>query len=86
MEVYFQVFVNFKKNNWAMFLPIAKFTYNNTKNASTGYTLFELNYGYHLRISFGKNTNPCLQSKTADKLSAELQELMSICQKNLHQI
>ena len=29
---------------------MAKFAYNNTKNASTAYTLLELNYGYHLCI------------------------------------
>ena len=48
MEVYLQAFVNFKQNNWARLLPMAKFTYNNTKNVSTGHTPFELNYGYYL--------------------------------------
>ncbi len=30
---------------------MAKFAYNNAKNASTGYTPFELNYGFHPRAS-----------------------------------
>ena len=47
MEASFQVFVNFKKNNLAKLLPIAKYAYNNDKNASFGYTLFELNDSYH---------------------------------------
>ncbi len=47
MKVYLQDFVNFEKNNWARLLPIAEFAYNNAKNASTGFTPFELNYGYH---------------------------------------
>ena len=34
---------------------MAKFAYNNVKNASTGYTLFELNYGYHPRILYKEN-------------------------------
>ncbi len=38
---------------------MAKFDYNNAKNASTGHTPFELNCGYHLRVSFEENVNPC---------------------------
>ena len=63
---------------------MAKFAYNNAKNASTGHMPFELNCGYHLCISFKKDTNPCSRSKTANELLAELQELMTVCQKNLH--
>ena len=54
MEAYLRVFVNYKQNNWARFLLMAKFAYNNVKNTNTGYTLFELNYGYYLCISYKK--------------------------------
>ena len=37
---------------------MAKFAYNNVKNASTGHTLFELNYGYLSCISLKEDTNP----------------------------
>ena len=47
MEVYLQAFVNFEQKDWAQLLPMAEFAYNNAKNASTGFTLFELNCGYH---------------------------------------
>ena len=47
MEVYLRAFINFKQNDWARLLLIAEFAYNNTKNASTGYMPFELNYGYY---------------------------------------
>ena len=63
---------------------MAKFAYDNAKNASTGHTPFELNCGYYLRISFEKDTDPCSYSKTANKLLAELRELMSICRENLY--
>ena len=43
MEAYLQAFVNFEQNNWARLLTMAEFAYNNAKNASTGYTPFELN-------------------------------------------
>ena len=84
MEAYFQVFVNFKQNDWARLLLMVKFVYNNAKNASTGHMLFELNCGYHFHVSFEEDINSCSWSKTADKLSAKLQELMTVCRKDFH--
>ena len=47
MEAYLWVFINFEQNDWARFLLMVEFAYNNAKNASTGHMSFELNYGYH---------------------------------------
>lgn len=47
MECYLHAFINRELNNWARLLAMAEFTYNNPKNTNIGYTLFELNYGYH---------------------------------------
>ena len=63
---------------------MAEFAYNNPKNASTGHMSFELNCGYHPRISFKKDTDPRFQSKIIDKLLTKLWELMTICRENLH--
>ena len=63
---------------------MAKFAYNNSKNASTGYTIFKLNSGYHPRMLYKEDVNPHSQSKSINKLSAELRELMIVCQKNLY--
>ena len=60
------------------------FAYNNAKNASTGYMLFELNCGYHPRVSYKENLNSRSQSKTVEKLSSELQNLMAAYQKIPH--
>ena len=84
MEAYLRAFVNFEQNDWARLLPMAEFAYNNAKNASTGHTPFELNCGYHPWMSYEENVDPRSQSKSADKLSAELRELIIVCQKNLH--
>ena len=84
IEAYLWAFVNFEQNDWARFLPMAKFAYNNTKNASTGHTPFELKWGYHPCVSFEEDTDPRSKSKSADELSAELGELMIVCQENLH--
>ena len=86
IEAYLQAFVNFEQNDWAKLLLIAKFAYNNAKNLSTSYASFELNYSYHPRVCFEKNTNPHSQSKSADKLSADLQDLMTVCQENLYHV
>ena len=50
IEAYLQAFVNIEQNNWARLLLMAEFVYNNAKNASTGYTLFERNCRYHLWV------------------------------------
>ena len=63
---------------------MAEFAYNNAKNASTGHTPFELNCGYHPRMLYEKDVDLRSQSKSADKLLAELQELMIVCPENLH--
>ena len=84
MEAYFRAFVYFQQNDWARLLPMAEFAYNNVRNASTGHTSFEFNCGYHLRMSYEEDVNPRFQSKLADKLSAELKELMIICWENLY--
>lgn len=62
---------------------MTEFVYNNAKNASTEHTLFELNYGYHPHVSFEEDFNFCSRSKSAEKLSAELRNLMIIYRQNL---
>ena len=84
MEAYLEVLVNFKQNNWVRLLSMAKFTYNNAKNASTSYTSFKLNNNYHPRVSFKEDINFCFKSKLADKLLAKLQKLVHICRKSIY--
>ena len=84
MEAYLRAFVNFEQNDWARLLPMAEFAYNNAKNASTGHTLFKLNCGYHPCVSYKEDLDPRSKSKTAEKLSFELQNFMAVYQQNLH--
>ena len=63
---------------------MAEFVYNNTKNASSGHTPFELNCGYHPWMSYKENVDSRSKSKSADELSIELKELMIVCRENLH--
>ena len=84
MEAYLTAFLNFKQNDWARLLLMAKFAYNNDKNASIGHIPFELNCEHHPRLSCKKDIDPHSKSKSADELSAEPQKLMTVCQKNLY--
>ena len=63
---------------------MAKFAYNNTKNASTSDTPFKLNCGYHSCVFFEENTDLHFQSKTVHKLSAKLREFITVCRENLY--
>ncbi len=61
---------------------MAKFTYNNARNASTGYTPFELNYGFHPKVSYKEDVDPYFRSKSVDMLATVLRELMTVCRDN----
>ena len=63
---------------------MAKFAYNNAKNASTGHTLFKLNYSYYLCVFFEEDTNLCSKLKTAKELSSKLKKLITIYQENIY--
>ena len=78
MEAYLRAFVNFEQNDWAELLPMAKFVYNKGKNASTSHIPFKLNCGYHSPMSYEEKVDPRSKSKSADKLSAELRDLMIV--------
>ena len=56
---------------------MAEFAYNNAKNASTGYTSFKLNCGYHPRIFYEEDVDPYSRFKAANVLTEELRNLMA---------
>ena len=63
---------------------MAEFPYNNAKNTSNGYIPFKLHCGYHPRMSYKEKVDSYSKSKSVDKLSAELRELMIVCQENFY--
>ncbi len=62
---------------------MAEFAYNNAKNASTGHIPFELNCGYHPRVSFEENIDTRSRSRSTNELAEELRELIEVCCQNL---
>ena len=79
IEAYLRAFVNWKQDDWAKLLLMAKFAYKNAKNAGTGHTLFEINYNYYSRVSFKEGVDPQLKSCSANKLAGELKKLIEVC-------
>ena len=84
IKAYLRAFVNFEQNDLAWLLPIVEFAYNKAKNASTGFTPFKLNCGYHPRVSYEEDLDLPSKSRTAEELSSNLRELITVCQQNLH--
>ena len=50
IEAYLQVFVSHQQDDWADWLPLVEFAYNNKVHAATHQTLFELDVGQHPRL------------------------------------
>ena len=84
MEIYLQVFINFKQNNRIRLLLITEFAYNTTKNTSICYLLLELNCKYYSYIFYKKDLDPCSKSKIVEELSFKLQELITVYQQNIY--
>lgn len=62
---------------------MARFAYNNAKNTSSGYTSFELNYGYHLHVSYKGDIISWSRSKAVDKIAAKFRKLITVYKENL---
>ena len=47
IEQYLRIFVNERQTNWAEWLSLATFSYNDKEQTSTGHSPFFLNHGRH---------------------------------------
>ena len=47
VEQYLRIFINERQSDWAEWLPMAQFAYNDKVHSSTGQSPFFLNYGQH---------------------------------------
>ena len=71
IEQYLRIFVNYKQSDWADWLALAEFSYNDKEQTSTKASPFFINYGLHPY----KGTNPRYQSnnESAEQFAQRMQ-------------
>ena len=47
LEQYLRMYCDYQQTDWASLLPMAEFSYNNSKHSATTQTPFYANYGFH---------------------------------------
>jgi transposase InsO family protein len=52
MKQYLRAYVNYQQDNWAQYLPLAKFATNNHVSKTTRLSPFFANYGMHAKLDF----------------------------------
>ncbi len=73
IEAYLQVFVSYCQDDWADWLPLAKFAYNNRIHSATHCTPFELDSGQHLRM--GSEPTWSSTVETADDFAQQMSQI-----------
>jgi hypothetical protein len=56
IEAYLRIFVNWHQNDWASWIPIAEFSYNNRTHSAIGHSPFYANKGYHVNSGITPST------------------------------
>ena len=59
VEQYLRIFINHRQSDWAEWLALAEFAYNDKEHSSTKQSPFYINYGLHPY----KGTNPRKESR-----------------------
>ena len=64
VETYLHFFVNYQQDDWAQYLPLAKFAHNNWRNTTTGESPFYLLMGSHPCADLEDTDSPMPQVTT----------------------
>jgi hypothetical protein len=80
LEQYLRFWVNEHQDDWAQYLPLAKFAHNNWPNESTRESPFHILMGYHPRADWSgtRSTIPRVTTRLEqyNKARRKAQELM----------
>jgi len=82
LEQYLRLYCNYRQNNWAKWLSIAEFSYNNRIHSSTGRSPFLINLGHHPNIGqdIGKTMEDSPRTKqflkTIKEIRSEVEEAL----------
>ena len=82
LEQYLRMYCDYQQTDWAGLLPLAEFSYNNSKHSATTLTPFFANYGYHPRMSL-RPTSPASQTPAADSYILKLRRAQITLQAEL---
>ena len=82
LEQYLRMYCDYQQTDWASLLPMAEFSYNNSKHSATTLSPFYANYGYHPRMSL-LPTSPESNTPAADAYVRRLREAQVTLQREL---
>ena len=81
LEKYLRCFANENQDNWVDILPLAEFSFNNSKATSTQFSPFQANYGFHPRFNFLRETED--RNPSSEQTLKTLQEVHEQLRVNL---
>src|SRR5258708_8640822 len=73
IEAYLRDFVSHRQDDWADWLPLAKFAHNNCIHSTTHHTLFELDSGQHPQM--GSETTQSSTVEAADNFAQQMSQV-----------
>jgi len=82
LKQYLRLYYNYQQNDWAEWLSIAEFSYNNQIHSSTGWSPFLVNLGHHPNMGqdIGKTTDDSPRTeeffKTIREIRNEVEEAL----------
>jgi hypothetical protein len=71
LEQYLRLYVNHMQTDWADWLPIAEFAYNNREHSATSFSPFFLEYGHHPFVPTAPRKSQ-IDNPTADEFADSL--------------
>jgi hypothetical protein len=85
IEDMLRAYVNSKQNDWDQYLTIIELAYNNSKQNSTGFSPFYLNYGQHpsLPLSVAIPKDVVQNNATAEEMLEQLFSNLKIAENNI---
>ena len=82
LEQYLRMYTDYQQTDWASLLPMAEFSYNNSRHSATTLSPFFANYGYHPRMSL-LPPSPDSSVPAADSYVLRLREAHVVLQREL---
>jgi len=73
IEQYLCAFISFRQDDWKEWLPLGKFSYNNSTHLATKQTPFFLNYGHHPWT--GTDTHREVRNESASQFADQMKKI-----------